>query len=178
MGKQSNALTEKDIGFIKQQKLFYIASCSGEEVNLSPKGYDSIRVLDKLTLLYLDFPGSGNRTYRDAMAGGEFTLVFNAFEGDANILRVFCKAKPIEKDDARFEGYLNYFGIDGSYIRQLFVFDIYAVESSCGMGIPYMKYEKERKSLKKWAKNKAEDGSLESYMGEHKEPPSLKDIDR
>jgi hypothetical protein len=177
MGKQYKALTAEDIDFIKQQKLFYIASCSGKEVNLSPKGYDSIRVLDKQTLLYLDLPGSGNRTYRDAMAGGEFTLVFNAFEGNANILRVFCKAEPIEKDDDRFEAYLSHFGVNGSYIRQLFVFDVYAVETSCGMGIPYMKYEKERKGLKNWAKNLAEDGTLQHYIDEHKEPPSLKDID-
>lgn len=177
MGKQYKALTGKDMDFIKQQKLFYIASCSGKEVNLSPKGYDAIRVLDKLTLLYLDFPGSGNRTYRDAMAGGEFTLVFNAFEGTANITRVFCKAEPIEKADERFEGYLSHFGVDGTCIRQLFVFDVYAVESSCGMSVPYMKYEKQRNSLKKWAKNMAEDGRLQGYMDEHKEPPSLKDLD-
>jgi len=177
MGKQYKALTAKDIDFIKEQKLFYIASCSGQEVNLSPKGYDSIRVLDKGTLLYLDFPGSGNRTYRDAMAGGEFTLVFNAFSGPAMILRVFCKAEPVEKDDARFEGYLSHFGVDGSYIRQLFVFDVYAVESSCGMSVPHMKYEKERKSLKKWAKNLAEDGSLQNYIDDHKEPPSLLELD-
>ena len=176
MGKQYKALNENDIDFIKNQKLFYLASCSGKEVNLSPKGYDSIRILDKLTLLFLDFPGSGNRTYRDAMAGGEFTLVFNAFEGNAKILRVFCKAEPIEKDDERFEGYVSHFGINDKYIRQLFVFDIYAVETSCGMSIPYMKYEKERNSLKKWAKGLAEDGSLENYIDAHKEPPSLKDL--
>jgi hypothetical protein len=177
MGKQYKALNENDIDFIKNQKLFYIASCSGKEVNLSPKGYDSIRVLDKLTLLYLDFPGSGNRTYRDAMAGGEFTLVFNAFEGNANILRVFCKAKSIERDDVHFEDYMNHFGVNSAYIRQLFIFDIYAVETSCGMGVPYMRYEKQRNSLKNWAKNKAENGSLQSYMDEHKVPSSLKDLD-
>ena len=178
MGKQYTALNEEDIDFIKQQKLFYIASCSGKEVNLSPKGYDSIRVLDKHTLIYLDFPGSGNRTYRDAMADGEFTLVFNAFEGNANILRVFCKAEPIEKNDARFEVYLSHFGVNGKHIRQLFLFDIYAVETSCGMGIPYMKYEKERKGLKNWAENLAEDGRLEKYMDEHSDPPSLKDLEK
>ena len=178
MGKQYKALTGKDMDFIKQQKLFYMASCSGKEVNLSPKGYDAIRVLDKQTLLYLDFPGSGNRTYRDAMAGGEFTLVFNSFSGQANITRVFCKAEPIEKEDERFEGCLSHFGVNGSYIRQLFVFDIYAVESSCGMSVPYMKYEKQRNSLKNWAKNMSEDGRLQNYMDEHKEPPSLKDLDK
>jgi len=177
MGKQYKTLTGKDIDFIKKQKLFYLASCSGKEVNLSPKGYDSIRVLDKQTLLYLDMPGSGNRTHRDAMAGGEFTLVFNAFEGQANITRLFCKAESIEKEDERFEGYLSHFGVEPSYIRQLFVFDIYAVESSCGMAVPYMKYEKQRNSLKNWAKNMAEDGRLSEYIKAHEEPPSLENLD-
>ncbi len=178
MGKQYKKLQQKDIDFIKKQKLFYLASSSGKEVNLSPKGYDSIRVLDKATLLYLDFPGSGNRTYRDAMAGGEFTLVFNAFEGQANITRLFCKAEPIEKEDERFEAYFSHFGLESAvYIRQLFVFDIYAVETSCGMSIPYMKYEKERKSLKKWAKNMAEDGSLQGYIDDHEVPPVLENLD-
>lgn len=177
MGKQYKALTQKDITFIKQQKLFYLASCSGTEVNLSPKGYDSIRVLDKQTLLYLDLPGSGNRTHRDAMKGGEFTLVFNAFSGKANIVRVFCKAEVVEKSDERFEGYLSHFGVNASYIRQLFIFDIYAVEASCGMSVPYMKYEKERKSLKNWAKNMAEDGRLNAYMRDHEKPPALENLD-
>ncbi len=177
MGKQYRALRQKDIDFIKQQKLFYLASCSDKEVNLSPKGYDSIRVLDKLTLLYLDYPGSGNRTYRDAVNGGEFTLVFNAFEGAANILRIFCKAEPIEKSDERFEGYLSHFGVGSSVVRRLFLFDIYAVETSCGMSVPYMKYQKERKSLKNWAKNMAEEGRLQEYIRKHHEPPQLEGLD-
>ena len=177
MEKQYKKLKQKDIDFIRAQKLFFIASSSGKEVNLSPKGYDSIRILDETTLLYLDFPGSGNRTYRDSAAGGEFTLMFNAFEGPANITKLFCRSEPIEKADPRFEGYLSHFDVDASYIRQLFLFDIYAVETSCGMGVPYMKYEKERNALKKWAVNMAEEGRLDTYIDEHTEPPSLVNLD-
>jgi len=177
MGKQYAALTAKDIDFIKEQKVFFIASSSGKEVNLSPKGYDSIRVLDASNLLYLDFPGSGNRTYRDAVDEGEFTLLFNAFEGSAKILRVFCKADPIEKDDSRFKGYLSQFDEEERHVRQLFIFEIYAVESSCGDAVPYMKYEKERNSLRKWAKKMDKNGRLQNYIDDHKEPPSLKDIE-
>ena len=126
-------------------------------------------------MLYLDYPVSGNRTYRDAMADRDSTLIFNAFEGNTNILRVFWKEEPIDKDDARFEGYLSHFGVDCSYIGSC-VLDVDAVETSCQMAIPYMKYEKQRNSLKKWAKILVEDGSLEIYMDKHKEPPSLKDI--
>jgi len=177
MGQQYKTLQQKDIDFIKKQKLFYMASASGQEVNLSPKGYDTIRILDKHTLLYLDFPGSGNRTYRDAMAGGEFTLVFNAFEGNANIVRLFCKAEAIAKSDERFDGYLSHFDINAKHVRQLFLFDIYAVETSCGMAVPYMKYQKERKSLKNWVKNMAEEGRLHEYVKAHETPPSLENLD-
>lgn len=54
MGKQYKNLTDKDIEFIKTQKLFYLASCSGNEVNLSPKGYDTIRVMNHNTLIFLN----------------------------------------------------------------------------------------------------------------------------
>lgn len=177
MGKQYGKMTETDMAFIKKQKIFYLASASGKEVNLSPKGYDCIRILDSQTILYMDYPGSGNRTYRDAMAGGEFTLMFTAFEGAPNITKLFAKAEPISKDDERFEVYVNHFSVDASNIRQCFIFDIYAVESSCGMAVPYMKYEKERKSLKKWAKNMAEEGRLEAYMEDHIEPPRLDELE-
>ncbi|WP_415405827.1 hypothetical protein ACLHDG_08665 [Sulfurovum sp. CS9] len=53
----------KDIDFIKQQKLFYIASCSEKEVNLSPKGYDSIRMLDKLDCTFYQVHKKGNPIY-------------------------------------------------------------------------------------------------------------------
>jgi hypothetical protein len=107
LGKQYKQLTDNDIAFIREQKLFYIASSSGGEVNLSPKGYDTIRVLDESTLLFLSYPGSGNRTYRDAVNDGEFTLVFNSFGGKPNILRLFCKAEIVESDDVSFARYLS-----------------------------------------------------------------------
>lgn len=177
MGKQYTKMTQKDIKFIKQQKVFYLASASGKEVNLSPKGYDSIRILDAQTILYMDYPGSGNRTYRDAVAGGEFTLMFTAFEGAPNITKLFTKAEPISKDDERFEVYVSHYNVDSSNIRQFFIFDIYAVETSCGMAVPYMDYKKERTALKKWAKNMAEEGRLDAYMDEHIEPPSLEGLE-
>lgn len=173
MGRQYKILEQKDIDFIKAQKIFYLASSSGKEVNLSPKGYDSIRVLDASTILYLDFPGSGNRTYRDAIAGGEFTLMFTAFEGAPNITKLFCKAQALGKEDERFERYISHFDVEASHVRQLFVFDVYSVETSCGMGVPYMKFEKERTALKKWAKTMATNGKLDNYIEAHKEPPVL-----
>jgi len=103
LGKQYKKLTDKDIKFIQEQKLFYLASASNKEVNLSPKGYDSIRVLGNTTILFMSYPGSANRTYRDAVNNGKFTLVFNAFEGKPKILRLFCKAEIVENKVMRFK---------------------------------------------------------------------------
>ncbi|NOR55138.1 MAG: hypothetical protein GQ531_02915 [Sulfurovum sp.] len=173
MGKQYRKLKPKDIDFIKQQKMFFLASASGKEVNLSPKGYDCIWVLDEETVLYLDFPGSGNRTHRDVMAGGEFTLMFNAFEGKANITKLFCKAEVVGKDHAEFDTLLSHFDVNPVEVRQLFLFKVKGVETSCGDAVPYMKYEGERPSLKEWASKMAKNGKLEKYMKDHEEPPVL-----
>ncbi len=163
MGKQYKVLKQKDIEFIQEQKLFYLASCSGGEVNLSPKGYDSIRVLNESTLLFMQYPGSGNRTYRDVDAGGEVTLVFNAFVGDAKIVRLFCKAEIIERDDESFDAYAKEFGEINNVVRNFFRFHIYAVETSCGMSVPVMEYKEDRKDLQEWAVKMDKSGKLTDY---------------
>ncbi|MDM5271796.1 pyridoxamine 5'-phosphate oxidase family protein [Sulfurovum sp. zt1-1] len=173
MGKQYRKLEQRDIEFIKIQKMFYIASTSGQEVNLSPKGYDTIRVLDESTLLFASLPGSGNRTYRDAVNDGEFTLLFNAFEGAPLILRLFCKTEIIEESDKRYHSYLEYFNLRKGIIRNLFLFHIYAVESSCGMSVPYMEYKGERDELKEWAVDMNRRDQLNEYNDKHFTPPDL-----
>lgn len=158
------------------QKLFYLASCSGKEVNLSPKGYDTIRVLDSSSLVFLNYPGSGNRTHSDAVADGEFTIVFNSFEGDAKILRLFCKAKAIEQNSEKFSEYAKLFGEKENLVRNFFEFYIYAVESSCGESVPYMEYKGDRKSLRNWVVKMDKNSKLEEYKKNHLTPPNLKDV--
>ena len=176
MGKQYKNFTDKDIEFIKTQKLFYLASCSDKEVNLSPKGYDSIRVVDSSTILFLNYPGSGNRTYRDAKKSGEFTLVFNAFERNAKILRLFCKAKITEHKSEKFYKYLELFNEKENLVRDIFEFHIYAFEASCGESIPFMEYKSDRNSLKNWVKKMDKSDKLEKYKIEHLNPPNLQNI--
>lgn len=173
MGKQYKSLTDKDIEFIKVQKLFYIASCSGKEVNLSPKGYDSIRIVDANKLLFMSYPGSGNRTHRDAKNDGEFTLVFNAFDGVAKILRLFCKAKVVENKSEKFAEYIKLFTQKESVVRDIFELNIYVVESSCGMSVPHMEYKNDRNELSDWALEMDNKGKLEEYKEKHFIPVDL-----
>jgi hypothetical protein len=176
LGKQYRSLSENDIRFIRQQKLFYIASCSDHEVNLSPKGYDSLYLLDPATLYMLDYLGSGNRTARDIDEHGEITILFNAFEGKPKILRCFCKGEVIEKTDEEFTQVCGYFNESEEAIRQFFKFNIYAVESSCGMGVPLMEFKEERPGVRDYALKMAQTGKFDQYVKEHHVPPSLQGL--
>lgn len=176
MGKQYPALTQDDISFIQDQKLFFMASASGKEVNLSPKGFDCLHILDANTLLFLDYPGSGNRTARDIKDDGEVTVVFTAFSSQAQIVRLFCKGNLIEKHDTLFHEYFKYFQANKLHIRRIIQLSIYAVENSCGMGVPKMQFQKERSGLKKWVAAQAEDGTLKSYIETHEIPPNLMNL--
>jgi len=164
------------MGFIKEQKLFYIASCSKYEVNLSPKGYESIYVLDESSMYMIDYLGSGNRTARDIENDGEITIVFNAYENAPKILRCFCKGEVILKDNPDFSSASKFFKEDMNVIRQIFKFSIYAVESSCGMGVPLMKYEEDRPQVRNYALKMQKEGKFDEYVEEHKVPVNLKEI--
>lgn len=65
MGSVHRELSAEHIEFIRAQRIFFVAIApSGEagRVNCSPKGYESLRVIDPCTVAYVDYPGSGNET--------------------------------------------------------------------------------------------------------------------
>jgi len=143
---------------------------------LAPKGYDTLRIINESTLIFLSYPGSGNRSFRDSEENGEFTLVFNAFEGAPQIVRLFCKAEIIESSSKDFDTYLSLYEEEVDVVRNLFKFNIYAVESSCGMSVPIMKYEEDRAGIKDWTKNMSKNKKLDSYIAKHHVPRDLKKL--
>jgi len=177
MGTQYKELSEKDIAFIEKQHVFFVASSSGKEVNLSSKGYNSLKVLSQSQLLFLDFPGSGNRTARDIENNGEVTVMFNSSEPDeAKILRTFCKGKITKSGIFLFINNEKIFQVEEKYIRQFFILDIYAVETSCGDAVPIMKFEKRRDGLFDWVQKMEKTNKLEKYIEDHSIPPKLDDL--
>src|ERR1700688_573315 len=59
-------LDETVIGFIRRQKLFFVATAplSAEgSVNVSPKGYDSLAIIDSKAIGYWGLGGSGIETH-------------------------------------------------------------------------------------------------------------------
>ena len=84
MGKTYDALTPELIQFIAEQKLFFVGTAPVSEaghVNISPKGMDSLKVLDNKTIAYLDVTGSGVETISHIKENGRLVFMFCAFEG-------------------------------------------------------------------------------------------------
>ncbi|MEL6960753.1 MAG: pyridoxamine 5'-phosphate oxidase family protein [Pseudomonadota bacterium] len=132
------------ISFIERQKLFFVATAAADgRVNLSPKGGDSLKVMDEHRLLWLNLSGSGNETAGHIKALNRITLMFCAFEGDALILRVYGTAKVIHPRDPDWDTLAAGFApMAGS--RQIFDVAIDGVQTSCGTGVPILRYEKDR----------------------------------
>ena len=152
MGKLYEALDERLTDFIQRQKLFFVASAplaSDGHVNLSPKGYDSLAILDARTVAYVDLGGSGVETQAHVQENGRITLMFCAFEGPANILRLYGRGEVFAFDHPRFGELMARFpGFDRA--RAVILVHIERVADSCGWGVPFFDYRGERDQLRRW----------------------------
>src|SRR6478609_2444710 len=75
-----------------EQPMFFVATApSGNagHVNLSPKGYDTLRVLAPDRVAYLDLTGSGVETISHLRDNGRITLMACAFAGAPRISRIY-----------------------------------------------------------------------------------------
>ena len=162
MGRLLKGLTPHLIDFINQQKLFFVATAMEEgSVNLSPKGLDSLRILDENRVIWLNLTGSGNETTVHLAHKNRITLMFCAFEGDPIILRLYGKAEIYPYKSEPWKEYIDMFpDIAGG--RQLVDVQVEKVQISCGMGVPIMEFKEHRNELVDWAKKQGEPG-LKKY---------------
>ncbi|HUR43239.1 MAG TPA: pyridoxamine 5'-phosphate oxidase family protein [Aestuariivirga sp.] len=130
--------------FIEAQHLFFVATAAPDgRVNLSPKGLDSLRVLNETKIIWLNLTGSGNETASHLRENPRMTLMFCAFEGDARILRVYGSAKTIYPSEPDWVDFLKFFPVMAGS-RQVFELDIELVQTSCGTGVPLMPFAAQR----------------------------------
>ena len=142
-------LNEDHIIFIKEQRVFFVATAvSDGNINLSPKGLDSLRVLKNNRIVWLNLTGSGNETAAHIQENPRMTLMFNAFEGKPLILRVYGKAEVIHHQDDKWTDLIRQFPYsEGS--RQIFDLSVSLVQTSCGWAVPEYEFKKERDILQK-----------------------------
>ncbi|WP_190811510.1 pyridoxamine 5'-phosphate oxidase family protein [Flagellimonas sp. S3867] len=162
MARKLDKLNELLIDFIQKQKVFFVATAMEEgSINLSPKGLDSLRILDENRVVWLNLTGSGNETAAHLNHKDRITLMFCAFEGDPIILRLYGTAKTYSFASTFWKEHIDLFpNIKGG--RQLIDIKIEMVQISCGMGVPIMEYKHQRQELLDWAEKQGGDG-LEKY---------------
>lgn len=151
-------ISDKHRAFIQAQKIYFVATAAADgRVNLSPKGMDSLLVLDKNRVAWLNVTGSGNETATHVQENPRMTLMFNAFQGDPLILRLYGQARVIHQRDPEWvDLYSRFNPLPGA--RQIFDLRVDLVQSSCGMAVPYFDYLGERDDLSRWAEKKGDDG--------------------
>lgn len=170
MGKTYERIDGRLRAFIEAQHMFFTATAplaADGTVNLSPKGLTgSFAVLDDRTVAYLDFAGSNAETIAHLRENGRITLMWCAFQGPPNIVRVHGSGEAVFRDDPRFPALLGHFpAIDPSRhgLRAIVVVTAELIRDTCGYAVPFMAYEADR-DLHGRRFEREDDAGLDAYF--------------
>ena len=147
--------------WIAQQHLFFVATAplsAAGHVNLSPKGYDTFRIVGPNRVAYQDLTGSGVETIAHAQENGRITLMWCAFDGPPRIVRMFGTATVRPADDPSLASMFP----ESPGWRAIIDIAVDKVGDSCGYSVPFMSYGGERTRLEEWASEKTSD-ELDAY---------------
>lgn len=144
------SITSEMKEFIAEQKVFFVATAPNDgRINLSPKGMDTFRVLDRHRVIYLDITGSGNETAAHLLENGRITIMFCSFDKTARVMRLYGRGRAIHPGDATWSEYLAMFPPEPG-VRQIMEIDIDSAMTSCGYGVPRLDGLEERDTLRKY----------------------------
>lgn len=167
MGKLFDAIDPALEAFIRSQQMFFVATAplgAGGHINLSPKGLDTLRVLDPRTLAYLDYVGSGAETVAHLRENGRIVLMLCAFQGPPRIVRFHGRGEAIEPQDPEFAALRPVFPPEPA-ARAIIRISIERIADSCGFGVPLYAFEGQRTQIPNWAARKGAPG-LRDYQVE------------
>ena len=169
MGRSFPSLSPALADAVRGAPLFFVATAplSGDgHVNVSPKGGDTLRVLDERTVAYLDLTGSGAETIAHLKENGRITLMVCAFSGPPQIVRMYGRGEVLEPGSDDFDALRDGFP-DLPGARAVIRVAVERVGSSCGYAVPLMTYEGERTRLNEWAEAKGPEGLVEYRAGKN-----------
>ena len=174
MGKIYESIDNKLEEWIKQQKLFFVATAPlGKEghINCSPKGGDAFRVLSDTAAAYQDLTGSGAETIAHLEENGRIVIMFCAFDGPPKIVRLHGRGKVVTQNDDLFEELSNHFPPHVG-TRAIIHIQVSRISDSCGFSVPLYEYQADRDILDKWSVNQGDDG-----LKEYREKNNMQSID-
>lgn len=165
MGKVFDRIDAALEQFIHAQKMFFVGTApldAGGHVNLSPKGLDTLRVLDSHTVAYLDHVGSGVETIAHLKENGRIVLMLCAFQGPPRIVRFHGRGEVLEPQNPAFAKLRPLFPPEPAG-RAIIRIEVTRISDSCGFGVPLYAFEGDRSQLPASAERKGPEG-LRQYM--------------
>ena len=135
--------------FIERQHVFFVATAprDGGHANVSPKGVDgTFAVIDELTVGYLDITASGAETIAHVRENGRITVMFCAFDGPPNVVRLHGCGRVVTVYDEAYADLAGRFS-ETRGARAVIVVDVERVSDSGGFGVPRMQHAGEREIL-------------------------------
>lgn len=136
--------------WLMAQPMFIVATAplDGDGlINVSPKGMaGTFAVLDEHTVAYLDLTGSGVETIAHLQQNGRIVLMFTAFDGRPNIVRLHGTGVVVLPGDPRFAALVPRFS-DHPGVRSVIVVAVRRVSDSCGYAVPRMTFVQDRDVL-------------------------------
>lgn len=120
--------------------MFFVATApsgDGGHVNLSPKGYDTLRVIDERTVAYLDLTGSGIETVAHLRENGRITFMLCAFEGPPRIVRLHGTGAVVVPGDEGWDDLVGRFP-EHPGARAVVRAAVARVSTTCGFAVPFM----------------------------------------
>lgn len=160
MGQVHERIDSKLREFIEAQHIYFVGTAplaADGHINLSPKGHrETFAVLDEHTVAYLDLTGSGAESLAHIRQNGRVVVMFCAFEGPPNIVRLHGQGTVHAKGDEKF-GELALRFPSQSGARAVVTVDVSRVSSSCGFAVPFFDHVGDRDLLAKWAERKTDE---------------------
>jgi hypothetical protein len=147
--------------FLLAQPVFFVGTAplaADGRVNVSPKGMaGTFAVLGPLRVAYLDYTGSGAETIAHLRENGRIVLMFCAFDGPPNIVRLHGTGRAVPTDDPEFERLRALFPKERELgQRSIVVVDVERVSDSCGYAVPLMDLREDRDLLDRHAERRDE----------------------
>ena len=165
MAQRFDRLDDRLSDFIRAQKLFFVGTATDDgRINVSPKGCDTLRLVDDNRLLWMNLTGSGNETAAHLQQSNRLTMMFCSFDEKPLILRLYGVAQIIHPRDSEWRQYIEQFP-DFPNARQLIDFSFDLVQTSCGFGVPFYDYIGERDNMDKWVAAKGAD-AIRAYWAQ------------
>jgi hypothetical protein len=138
--------------WLTSQPVFFVGTAplaSDGHVNVSPKGMaGTFVVFGQHRVGYLDYYGSGSETIAHLRENGRITLMFAAFDGRPNIVRLYGTGRIVLTQDPEFESLRAAFPKQRvTAQRAIVMVELDRVSDSCGYAVPLMDFVADRTVL-------------------------------